>query len=292
MRVNNIPISIMATALATSQLQAFVVPSVALAAWDDTTLGNSATLNRRIEPKTDNDTQTPSTSVTVKIQLTATSECGEVWVSNQYMTQDLRSQGFKLVTEGADAPKSLTDQGAIPVQPVVSDDGETIGFVVSHLLAGETAGIQYCLISEGNTTVQGSPGKTLVEWLGETESQTNALSHFGKLSMNTSNPESSQDSGANQGDNPEATSSPEETTGAVPENTPAATPQATVTPEVATQTPNGKNTTNVASGRSATQTDLLKTGVNPASQTVAVIVSSASVVSGLSVMVLRRLWRR
>lgn len=366
MRTNNIPVSIMATALAASQLQAFVVPSVAMGVeWNETTLGQSAHVTRQVEPWSSIEGQYPGTVVRVSVQVSATQECGQFWVVDNYLTDDLAKQGFHLLMEGNMAPQSLpsSTSSVITVQPRISTDGKTLGFTVPRLLAGQTAGIQYYLHSP-HTAVTGDELNNLADWIrAKDSSATPKFAHLGTVSMSLTIPADPKlnllnntgdayadgtltvsldtlggnqlspltiekrlanalgsqlptparegydfkgwyfDSALTQPLQAESIPSYDFTLYAKwdqAENSPTGVLGSTTeTPEQATQSNAATGQTNqVATGSAARGTagstssakkgDLVSTGEN---QTMAVIVASASVVTGLSVLVLRRLQR-
>lgn len=197
MRTNNAPISILAAALAASQLQAFVVPEVALATWGQDALNASAKAVRTMEPWSSVTGPYPGTKVRVTVTVTATQECGQLWVTDSYMTDELAQQGFSLVTEGIDAPQSLSQSSPsmISVAPRISDDGKVLGFTVPHLLNGQQAGISYYLVSSKTRTL-GNATQPLTDWITEKSPTANddaaGFKHLGPLSMTVAVPMSPQ----------------------------------------------------------------------------------------------------
>lgn len=183
MRTNNIPVSIMAAALATAQLQAFVTPSVALAETMDEAYLNSATsVHRQVTPWASVEGQYPGIVVKVSVQVIATKECSQFWVVDNFLTDELSRQGFTLILEGNEAPQSLpvTSTSTVAVEPRISDDGKTLGFnVKTGLAAGQTAGIQYYLVSP-HTMVLGNQDFPLSQWIVEKDN--GAFAHFGTVS--------------------------------------------------------------------------------------------------------------
>lgn len=362
MRNNNIPVSILATALATSQLQAFVVPSVAMAAdWDEAALASSTSIVRQVFPWETVTGQYPGTKVKVTVQVTATQQCGQFWVLDPYLTNDLEKQKFKLVLDGNEAPQCLMTQqtNTISITPLISDDGKTLGFQVPSMLAGQTVGIEYYLTSANNFRVLGNDEQSLSNWLLETDPATSSFAHFGRATKQVTVPmdpklhsvESTGDAysggtltvtldtlGGDALDNVTIQKRYANALGSqlptptragyvfqgwffdsnltqplaaenIPsddftlyakwaQDVPAPTGVLSATSETAedTKQTNGQATSNQATGNKSTsgnstakKGDLVPTG---ADQTVAVIVSSVSVIAGLSVMVLKRLQRR
>lgn len=190
MRTNNVPVSILATALAAGQLQAFIVPSVAMA-WDQSTLDASVKVTRTITANASTTGSYNGTKVRVDLTAEAVEECGQFWVVDNFMTDDLQRQGFRLVLAGSEAPESLDKSVAsvVPTDPMISENGKTLGFTAKSLAKGQMAGISYYLVSE-NYTVFGDQNKSLTEWIQEKTgaSVSGSFDHLGTITKTVSVP--------------------------------------------------------------------------------------------------------